>query len=80
MILLFTCPHCQDNFQVDENELNCCIFRHAVLKSTMQQINPHSSKEMCDILFENNLVFGCAKPFQIYKENDEYKIKICDYI
>jgi hypothetical protein len=40
-IIIITCPHCQ--LLVEIEEINCAIFRHAVLKKTNKQINPHSS-------------------------------------
>ena len=45
-----TCPHCQDVIIVNESQINCSIFRHAVYKNTMQQISPHESKINCDKL------------------------------
>jgi len=75
---VITCPHC-NNFVFIE-ELNCCIFRHAVMKSTNQQIDPHSSKEVCDRLLSQNLIFGCGKPFKIIKDGDKLHVEICDYI
>jgi hypothetical protein len=35
------------------------------LKSNYQQINPHSTKEECDILLNNGLIYGCGKTFTI---------------
>lgn len=80
MILYFNCPHCKQLIQIQENELNCHIFRHGVYKNNFEQINPHMSEIECEKLFNNNLIYGCSKPFQIYKENNEYRIKECDYI
>jgi hypothetical protein len=31
-------------------------------------------------LLENDLIYGCACPLQIIKDNEEYKLIICDYI
>ena len=33
-IYIFKCPHCDLLTIVGKNESNCCIFRHAVFKST----------------------------------------------
>jgi hypothetical protein len=76
--LIITCPHCQENILIEQ--LNCKIFRHAVLKTTNQQINQHASKSECDDFVSNNLVYGCGKPFKIIETNQEYKVEICDYI
>jgi hypothetical protein len=81
MILYFKCPHCNILIEVYQNELNCHIFRHGIYKDNFEQINPHLSKKDCDYLIENDLIYGCSKPFQIYKDNNnQYQIKICDYI
>lgn len=31
---VFTCPHCKIPVQVEENQVNCCIFRHGQMKDT----------------------------------------------
>jgi hypothetical protein len=46
-------------------ELNCKIFRHGIYKETGKQLNPHATKEMCDYVIKENLVYGCARPFTI---------------
>jgi hypothetical protein len=56
------------------------------LKHNGNQIDPHSSKDLCDYYVEKQLIFGCGKPFQIVinqnsKNNDDKFITvICDYI
>ena len=49
-------------------------------KSTNQQIEPHLSKDKCDELILNNLIYGCGKPFKIISNDDNFKVEICDYI
>jgi hypothetical protein len=71
------CPHCGGAFQVNIRQFNCRIFRHGILKKTGKQINPHLPKEKCDNLRENDLIWGCGKPFKITTTNDVVK---CDYI
>ena len=77
------CPHCQDIILIEK--LNCGIFRHGVFKNNHQQIPPHESQIICENLIKNDLIYGCGKPFKIYKNdnnnnNDELKIEICEYI
>lgn len=72
--LIVVCPHCNDQIIIEQ--LNCCIFRHGVKKDTFQPINPHAPKSDCDYLVENNLIYGCSKPFKIV---DNIAV-ICDYI
>jgi hypothetical protein len=62
-------------------KVNCGIFRHGIFKSNGKQIDPHASKEKCDIYINNNKIYGCGKPYKLIKENEEiYKAIICDYI
>lgn len=76
--IVVTCPHCQ--LLVMILELNCQIFRHGVFISNNEQIDPHTSKIVCDDLVEKKLIYGCSKPFRIDKVGDEYIASICDYI
>jgi hypothetical protein len=42
---------------------------------------PHLPKQLCDELVLKNLIYGCGKPFQLVKnENNEMVPVICDYI
>ena len=72
------CPHCKESIIIEE--INCAIFRHAVLKINNQQINPHSPKDICDVLIEKKLIYGCGKPFQLIKKDNKLEAIICDYI
>ena len=73
--MLIKCPNCNQEFEI--MELNCRIFRCGILKETYEQINPHLQKEICDILKERDLIYGCSKPFFINLNNE---VEICDYI
>jgi hypothetical protein len=75
------CPHCKESILLYHNELNCKIYRHGVLKKSLKQINPHSSKEECDFYIQNNLIYGCGKPFRIeFQNDDDITLTNCDYI
>lgn len=78
--IIILCPHCDNTIQIYRNEINCAIFRHGVFKASGLQINPHLSKDKCDNLIINNLIFGCGKPFRLIKNNNDYNVEICDYI
>lgn len=78
--LILKCPHCEDFVFIYKKEFNCKIFRHAYYKSNHQQIEPHSSKEVCDNLLKENKIYGCAKPFKLIENNQLYKLEKCDYI
>ncbi len=74
---VFNCPHCDGTIVVLRNELNCQIFRHGVYKNNLNiAIPPHTSKVECDRLIDNELIFGCGKPFRF----DGTTATICDYI
>lgn len=74
----YECPHCQSLIEIHKNEINCGIFRHAVYKDGLRGISPHAPREECERLVKEDLVYGCAKPFQIDKNT--YKIQSCGYI
>lgn len=78
--IIIQCPHCKDYIYINKKEINCQIFRHAVFKHNLKPIDPHSSKELCEKLKANNLIFGCAKPFFLEIKNNTYQTRICDYI
>ena len=65
--LILKCPHCNSIIIVNRKDINCAIFRHAILKESGKQIDPHSNKEVCDELVKTNKVFGCAKPFKLVR-------------
>ena len=75
--IIIDCPHC--NCPMEIIQLNCRIFRHGILRSNGTQIGPHSSKELCDYYINNDLIYGCGKPFRIL-ENNNFKTVTCEYI
>jgi hypothetical protein len=75
---IITCPHCNNYIIIEK--LNCGIFRHGTYKINNKQVEPHASKEICENLIKEDLIYGCGKPFQIIKINNTFEIKICDYI
>ena len=77
--LVVECPHCKEPVLI--KKLNCCIFRHGVLKKNGKQIDAHAPKNLCDFYIKKCLIFGCGKPFQIVKnQENEYKTIVCGYI
>ena len=77
-VLIFSCPHCQDQVIVRLQDVNCKIFRHGIKKSNYEQINPHATKELCDSLVERGEIYGCGKPFKL--SDDLTQVEMCDYI
>ena len=78
--IIIQCPHCKDYIQVLKKEFNCKIFRHGIFKSNLKQIDPHLKKVECDRLKNEDLIFGCGKPFQLIELNGSFIAVICDYI
>lgn len=73
------CPYCKEYVIIEQ--INCAIFRHGIYKQNFIQINPHLSKNECENLISNNLIYGCGKPFKIIKNSENIWIAIeCDYI
>ena len=71
---VFICPHCKGYFIVEK--INCGIFRHGISKTSGHQMNPHTPKEDCDRMVNEELIWGCGKPFKW----DGKQFIICDYI
>lgn len=42
------CPHCSKFIIIEK--INCGIFRHGIIKSTLKQMEPHLPKDKCDHL------------------------------
>jgi DNA-directed RNA polymerase subunit RPC12/RpoP len=68
------CPHCSQYIIIES--LGCGIFRCGIMKETFKQIPSHSSKEYCDHLKNNDLIYGCGKSFRIIAD----EIVKCSYI
>ena len=75
------CPHCNMMMELPKNEINCAIYRHGVIKATGKQMDPHAPKHVCDYLLQNNLIYGCGKPFRvIHKSQENIWVEKCEYI
>lgn len=75
---LICCPNCNEIIIIEK--INCGIFRHGQYITSGNQLEPHAPKTQCDYLFQNKMIYGCGKPFQILLKNDAIKIIKCDYI
>lgn len=76
------CPHCHQDVILYRSEINCRIYRHGIFRSNLQQIDPHSSQEQCRNYVEQNLIYGCGKPFRVEFtiDNSDIYLSECDYI
>lgn len=76
------CPHCAGT--IDIAQLNCGIFRHAVFKSSLEGIPPHTPMAECERLVASGAVYGCGKPFRARQVHENgrivYAVESCDYI
>ncbi len=75
---ILKCPHCNELLIIEK--INCAIFRHGIMKKNLKQIDPHSLKELCDYFVNNDLIYGCGKPFRIVFKDNNLETEICDYI
>ena len=78
--IFLECPHCKSMVIINPKDFNCKIFRHGVYKNNNKQIDPHLNKNECDRLFNEKLIYGCGKPFQLIDLDGKYHAEICDYI
>jgi hypothetical protein len=94
--MICNCPYPDCNIPIEIIEINCAIFRCGIYKdydNYGKQINPHLSKEDCDILKQSDKIWGCGRPFKLIKKNDEKQVELqlqtqdekyilipCDYI
>jgi hypothetical protein len=83
-VYIFNCPHCLGSIVVQCQDVNCQIFRHAVLKNEGTQVNPHASRQELQVLKNNDLLYGCGGPFRMIKD-PEHSVHwshavACDYI
>ena len=76
--IIVLCPNCQEFVLIEK--LNCSIFRHGILIKSGKQINPHATKELCDYYKKKNKIYGCGKPYQIIKQDNQFIAIKCDYI
>ena len=72
------CPHCQEFIEI--LEINCAIFRHAIFIATGQQIDPHTSKELCEQYIKDEIIYGCGKPFRVIIKDSMLVTEFCEYI
>jgi hypothetical protein len=73
---IIECPHCNGGVCVKKTELNCKIFRHGVWRHNGRQLDPHSSKQICDHLASTGQIYGCGMPFRF----DGKTVEKCGYI
>lgn len=79
--LVFPCLHCEHYIIVHKSDINCMIFHHGVLKSSLQQISPHTPQYQCLLHKEKDEIYGFGKPFSLKLQPDgSYQQIDCGYI
>ena len=68
--MLYSCPYCHEMIYIEECDMNCRLFCHALYKNSYQQVNPHISIDEINNLINNNLIIGCGKTFTININNE----------
>ena len=85
-MIMFSCPYeeCGGTVLVSPSQVMCGVFRHAVMKTTGRPIDPHCSRERCEVFVREGKVFGCAQPFRVLKRKSGnevlYFIYKCGYV
>lgn len=59
-----------------ENDLRCGIFRHAVNRHTMIQVDPHATEQTIRVLLQTAEIFGCGMPFRVFTNG---KVEKCGW-
>lgn len=70
------CPHCGGGIIVKKADIRCTIFRHGAMKKDLAGINPHETRERCELLKAKGSIYGCGKPFSF----DGQRVAVCGYI
>lgn len=61
-------PDCPMEFMIADSEIHCGIFRCGVMRGSGDQIAVHATKEQCQRMLAEEMVYGCARPFTITKD------------
>ena len=71
---VYECPNCKDSIVIETNDIRCGKFVHAIYKSNMKRVNPHSSIKFVQRLMNSGKIYGCGTSFtfdQICKINQK---------
>jgi hypothetical protein len=66
---------------IHKEEIKCAIFRHGIYNDSLEPIDPHTPKNICEKLVEEKKIYGCGKPFQLFIDvSGQPFTQECDYI
>lgn len=63
-LYVVVCPNCGGGCVISQRDLNCQVFRHAVVIATGQPLNPHAGQAECERMLTENKIRGCGAPFR----------------
>ena len=76
-----SCPHCGASIEVLPDEINCGIFRHGAFVDTLEPLDPHAPKYVCELLVANGLIYGCGGPFRLVEDaSGGMAAIVCEYL
>ena len=61
------CPNCKESVIIDPKDIRCGKFVHAIYKTNMKPVNPHSKPSFIQKLIKSNKVYGCGSFFTLNK-------------
>jgi hypothetical protein len=64
---VYNCPNCQESIIIEPNDIRCGKFVHAIYKTNMKRVNPHSSVSFIQRLLKSGKIYGCGSFFTIDK-------------
>ena len=56
------------------------IIKYGIIKHSNTPMNPHETKEICDKLLANDMIYGCGLPFKLVLKDVACYVQICGYI
>lgn len=62
---VYSCPKCNESIIIEPNDFRCGQFVHAIYKSNMKRVNPHSKSSFVQKLIKSGKVFGCGAFFTL---------------
>lgn len=68
----FVCPWCAGQVEVQREDVQCGVFRHAQYV-TGGLVDPHCNESTMKQLIQNKLVIGCGQPFKLLNSQDGLK-------
>ena len=65
---IFECHNCNLILMVNQSEINCGVFIHAIMNDSYQIVDPHSSEAEIEIIKDK--IIGCGKQIKFEKNGN----------